>query len=562
MPRFAPWCVGWLAGWRPYALLGALCLLLYLPGMMAIPVLDRDEARFAQATRQMLETGDFLHIRFMDEARNQKPAGIYWLQAAAVGAFSDPEATAIWPYRLPSLIGAGVGVLLTFGLGRALLKSAPGPDETAPCTAMIAAVFLATALGVVAEAHIAKTDACLLAAIVGGQGALGLAYVRTRAGRPIGTGVAIAFWAAEIAAILLKGPIGPALAIVTASTLSVADRDASWLRALRPIWGLIATALAIAPWLVAIEHATEGRFLADSLGRDFLSKLVGAQESHGAPPFYYLALALITFWPASLFLAPTLIRGWRRHEQPITRFLVAWIVPAWVFIELVPTKLPHYVLPLYPALALLAAGALVDGPAEGERAWERWTTRAVQTLWVAATLGIAGGLIALPLRFGDGLTAAGIIGAVLLVVLMAVLLWRRPRPAATTAMIAALSLALTIPATVWVMPSLDHLWLSRDAAAMITRNPPVAGTRLVVLGYNEPSLVFLLGGRLRINVMPDAATELAGGGEALVSGREDAQFQQGLAARGLAAQPLDRIRGTDYSNGLRMVLTLYRVGRK
>jgi len=129
-------------------------------------------------------------------------------------------------------------------------------------------------------------------------------------------------------------------------------------------------------------------------------------------------------------------------------------------------------------------------------------------------------------------------------------------------MIAALSLALTIPATVWVMPSLDHLWLSRDAAAMITRNPPVAGTRLVVLGYNEPSLVFLLGGRLRINVMPDAATELAGGGEALVSGREDAQFQQGLAARGLAAQPLDRIRGTDYSNGLRMVLTLYRVGRK
>src|SRR5580700_4418534 len=119
MLRLAPW----LAGWRPYALLGALCLLLYLPGMMSIPVLDRDEARFAQATRQMLETGDFLHIRFMDEARNQKPAGIYWLQAAAVGTFSTPRSTEIWPYRLPSLIGAGVAVLLTFGLGRALLKS-------------------------------------------------------------------------------------------------------------------------------------------------------------------------------------------------------------------------------------------------------------------------------------------------------------------------------------------------------------------------------------------------------------------------------------------------------
>ena len=95
----------WLAGWRPYLLLGILCLCLYLPGIAAIPVLDRDEARFAQATRQMLESGDFLHIRFQDEARNNKPAGIYWLQAAAVGAFSTPRSTAIWPYRLPSVLG-------------------------------------------------------------------------------------------------------------------------------------------------------------------------------------------------------------------------------------------------------------------------------------------------------------------------------------------------------------------------------------------------------------------------------------------------------------------------
>ena len=131
MARIAPF----LAGWRPYALLGALCLALYLPGMSTIPVLDRDEARFAQATRQMLETGDFLHIRFQNEARNQKPAGIYWLQAAAVSAFSDPESTAIWPYRLPSLIGASLAVLLTFGVGRALLSDAPDANAAAPRTA-------------------------------------------------------------------------------------------------------------------------------------------------------------------------------------------------------------------------------------------------------------------------------------------------------------------------------------------------------------------------------------------------------------------------------------------
>src|SRR5579862_612986 len=161
----------WLAGWRPYTLLAALCLALYLPGMTSIPVLDRDEARFAQATRQMLESGDFLHIRFLNEARNRKPAGIYWLQAAAVRAFSDAQSTAIWPYRLPSLLGAGLAVLLTFGIGRRVLQSDGDPDGAASGTAMIAAVLLATALGVVAEAHIAKTDAALLAALVAGQGA-------------------------------------------------------------------------------------------------------------------------------------------------------------------------------------------------------------------------------------------------------------------------------------------------------------------------------------------------------------------------------------------------------
>src|SRR6202011_5733334 len=110
----------WLIGWRPYALLGLLCLLLYLPGIASVPPLDRDEARFAQATRQMLETGDFLRIRFQDEARNTKPAVIYWLQAAAVAAFSTPESTAIWPYRLPSMIGALAAALLIFAIGSAL----------------------------------------------------------------------------------------------------------------------------------------------------------------------------------------------------------------------------------------------------------------------------------------------------------------------------------------------------------------------------------------------------------------------------------------------------------
>src|SRR5262249_11753781 len=155
-------------------------------------------------------------------------------------------------------------------------------------------VFLASEFGVVAEAHIAKTDAALLAAVVLGQGVLGLAYVRARTGAVFGWGLAVAFWLAETAAVLLKGPVGLAVAAPTAATLSIAARDLRWRRGLRPLPGLFFMAWAILPWLLATQPATEGRFLPDSLGHDLWAKLIDAQKSHGAPPFYYAALAFFT----------------------------------------------------------------------------------------------------------------------------------------------------------------------------------------------------------------------------------------------------------------------------
>ena len=158
-------------GWRPYALLGLLCLGLYLPGMNALPVTDRDEARFAQATRQMIESGDYLRIRFQDEARNRKPAGIYWLQALSVATLSGAEQSAIWPYRLPSLLGAVAAVFLTFALGRYLVGYP---------AAFLGAALLAGSLTLVAEAHLAKTDAVLLGLVSAAQLALGRIYCQAR----------------------------------------------------------------------------------------------------------------------------------------------------------------------------------------------------------------------------------------------------------------------------------------------------------------------------------------------------------------------------------------------
>jgi 4-amino-4-deoxy-L-arabinose transferase-like glycosyltransferase len=546
-----------LVGARPYAVIAGLCLALYLPGLAAIPPLDRDEARFAQATRQMLQTGDFLHIRFQNAERNNKPSGIYWLQAAAVSLFSTPASTAIWPYRLPSLIGATAAAMLVFAFGAELFTGV-ADTPTARRIALIAAVLLASALGVVAEAHIAKTDAALLAAVTAGQGALGLAYVRSRSGRNVPAALAAVFWGAEIAAILLKGPVGPGLAAVTTAALAITDRDAGWLRSLRPAAGLIALVVVVGPWLVAIEHATAGRFLQGALGHDFGAKLVGARESHGAPPLSYLLLAFATFWPGSLLLVPGLVHGFRRRDGAATRFLLAWLVPVWVLLELVPTKLPHYALPLYPALALLAAATLVDGVRLPPANWARRTASLATVLWGVVTLGLAALLVAAPLRFGSHFAAAGVLGATLLVAIAAALLARRPGPAVTAAMLAALSLAVVVPAGLGVLPRLDRLWLSREAAALVADHPPVAAP-LVAVGYNEPSLVFLLGTDLLLAAPGDAAERLVQGGEALVSNRDAASFLQAVGGRGLFAQPIGSVAGLDYSNGQPMVLTLYDV---
>jgi hypothetical protein len=180
---------GWLSDVRGFALLVLLCLTLYAPRLASIPPVDRDEARFAQATRQMLETGDFIQIRFQREARNKKSIGINWLQAASVALFSAPGSTAIWPYRLPSALAATIAVLLTSVLGATLLSSRGA--------GFVAGIVMASGLGLVVEAHLAKTDAVLLAAVVAGQLALGIMYVRVRGGAPVHRRLVIAFWTAH-----------------------------------------------------------------------------------------------------------------------------------------------------------------------------------------------------------------------------------------------------------------------------------------------------------------------------------------------------------------------------
>src|SRR5689334_15293454 len=340
---------------RALALLMVCGLLLFLPGFFGIPPVDRDEPRFAQATKQMVESGDFVDIRFQDDVRYKKPVGIYWMQAAAVetaAALGLPRAQLrIWLYRVPSLIGAMGATLLTYWMGLSFVTRRG---------AVLAGLIMASSVLLGVEARLAKTDAMLLFATVAAMGALARVYLSWQRGEdpvhPPWTSPAI-FWTALAGGILLKGPLILMFVGLTIAWLAIVDRSATWLWRLRPVWGLTWLFVLVLPWFVAIFWRAGEAFFSDSIGGDMLSKLA-AQESHGAPPGLYLLLAWVTFWPGAplaLMAAPAV---WRARREPGAQFLLAWLVPSWIVFELVLTKLPHYVLPLYPAIAILTIGAL------------------------------------------------------------------------------------------------------------------------------------------------------------------------------------------------------------
>jgi hypothetical protein len=180
-------------------------------GFFTIPPGDRDESRFAQATRQMVETGDYVRIRFGEVERNKKPAGIHWAQAGSVHALEAVGVAAreaIWAYRIPSLLGAIAAVLATFHFGRTLV----GRRAAFLGSAMLAGCFV-----LAIETHIAKTDAALLGTIVVVMGLMGRAYLSpgTFTARQ-----AAAFWLVLGVSVLLKGPIGPAVPLLAGVTLA------------------------------------------------------------------------------------------------------------------------------------------------------------------------------------------------------------------------------------------------------------------------------------------------------------------------------------------------------
>jgi 4-amino-4-deoxy-L-arabinose transferase-like glycosyltransferase len=526
-----------------------LALFATLPGLFTLPATDRDEARFAEASAQMLESGDFTTIMFQEEPRFKKPVGIYWLQSLAVKALSSVERRDIWAYRVPSVLGAMLAAAACAWGAAAFLR---------PWTATMAGALLAATATLSTEATQATTDAALCGAITLAMAALARLYLAGGGGPAAGWRVKLFFWLGLSASVLLKGPIGPMVVALTALALVVWDRRAGWLRSLGWSWGPIIFVGVVLPWALAITVATDGGFWGAAVGGDLAPKLAGGQEGHGAPPGLHTLITPLTLFPASLVLPAALVAAWRRRAERPIRFALCWLVPSWIAFELAPTKLPHYTLPTFGALAWLMAAALTDPLG----LVTRWTGTALALIGAAA---FAGAGVYAAATYGDAwswvwVALAGALYVIGAAVAAAWLL--RARSGTAAGLACAFGIAAHSVVIGALAPTLRPLWVSDQVARALARahispRQGLAEGPVTVAGFAEPSLVFALGADTELGDADDAADAIAAGRPAVVEARQEPAFRQALSGQGVGARLAGQATGLDYSNGKPQVLRIY-----
>lgn len=317
-----------------------------------------------------------------------------------------------------------------------------------------------------------------------------------------------------------------------------------------------------------IWQATDGQFFMDALGGDFGNKLVGAQENHGGLPGYYLALLPVTFWPATILLIPGLsfaVRAVKGPHQtsPVVqgmRLLLCYVIPFWIVLELVPTKLPNYLLPVYPALALMVGGAAMTLFRVKEFKWSRPISAVLYivsgiAILTAALLGDS--LYGPESRWLYGLAAIGVIA--IFISGVALMLSK-----SKFGIIAAFFFALILSPTLYqfVLPTFTNVRLSdRIVAEMNIDNiklPREGGPLVMAYNFTEPSLVYHLGTDIRLGdqVKLDSETPIGTVIISDVAQKNSEYLNEKIAKVGLCTKEFSKFAGFNYSRGKPVTLKL------
>jgi 4-amino-4-deoxy-L-arabinose transferase-like glycosyltransferase len=517
--------------WKKWILVTVLAVLTALPQLMMLPALDRDEARFAQASRQMIQSGDLVDIRFQDTPRYKKPVGIHWAQAAVVSALPDGAINDIRAYRIPSILGAVLAAgALMWGLS-GLIPSG---------VTVLAGVLLATSLTMGIEGAVAKTDGLLMGVSTLALAAIMRLYMGHGTRR-----AAWVFWLAMGCALLIKGPVTPAMAAVMVGILLLTDHNRAWIRALWVPGAILSLLLIVMPWALLITQKTHGLFWHDAIAGDLTPKLAGGHERHGGPFGLHSLILPFGLWPASVLLPAGLWFGWVHRREPLVRALLAWGIGGLLIFELTPTKLAHYALPTYGAFVALSVLGL--GQMARATRWMGAVILAVGTGLMAVLM-----VVAAQTYHGDAHTAVICAGVTTGIGGVAVWAWLRQRTWSTAVVALALvthfGLALTAA-------ELRDLWLAPRMKEALHTAGWTPSTPVASLGYSEPSLVFALGRDLVLAPAPEAAAVLAKGGYVWASDAQDTALRTAVHT---PITPLAHISGYNYSKGDPITLTLYK----
>jgi 4-amino-4-deoxy-L-arabinose transferase-like glycosyltransferase len=473
----------------------AAALAVYLAGNGRVGLWDRDEPRYAQASRQMLQSGDWVTPRFLDAWRAKKPPLIYWCQATSMSILGDTAAAA----RLPSVIAIELtAILIAIGLGRCV-----GPARAA----WTVLIFCTSAL-VVAAAKMSITDAVQLLWIVICQACL--VRLRTDERDRLNTGlmIPILFWISLGLGLLTKGMI-PLVLIASMIALAILEVGADWtnrsawkaaahwwLRT-RPLIGLPVMLAVVGPWIYLI-HARSPGFLSN-LGNEAAGHSVAAAEGHGGFPGYHTLLIGGTFFPWVLFLPATIHSAFVHRRRYEIRLAIAAFIGPWVVMESLSTRLPHYVLPAFAPLAFLTADALqraLDGEA-GNLINRRALLIGGTAILCLVVVGFAIAPWVLALHFSSvPLIPLAISSSLCLISAASVAAMLRYRQIAGMALVMGFGMLVAFGATYALfIPAAPYLQISIPVAGAVSAlgYDPSQG-RVAMIDYKEPSLAFALQG--------------------------------------------------------------------
>jgi 4-amino-4-deoxy-L-arabinose transferase-like glycosyltransferase len=537
-----------------------MAAVVYLVGNGRTALFDRDEPRYAMASRWMWKSGDWVVPRMgwgenPETPRTAKPPMVYWLQGTAMRALGPT----VYAARLPS----AVAMVTTLAVLAVVLRRHVDADH-----AFWTVLVLGTSAMTIASAKMCVTDSVLLLWITLSQLCL-YALWRYGASWKAVLGYAVAMGLGG----LTKGPVVLGVSATTAVVLwglTWLDRrrggaakpqaggerveEAGGLRfdgalVAKCLVTVVVVAAIVGPWLYLVEHRSPG-FLERTIGHDVVTRMKEPLEGHKGPPGFYLVTLFGTFFPWSLLLPMALVGAWKHRADPRVRFALAATIGPWLMMECVATKLVHYVLPIFPPLAFLVADAVVRCFRGESDDLIKPVARLGFGIW-AAFVFAAAALPMIPLRyFPEAPVWPAVALAVLALGYPVVVLrhvWKRRQQAALVSLGVGFAFFVAVLFGAY-FPNATFVRLSPRAADALIADG-ATGDDVRMIGYTEQSLAFYQGGG--IDDLPNKFLEANGPAawpRHLVITRAiyDALPEEKRAA----LEVLSRFRGVNYPKGM------------